>query len=299
MPTLETLRTLIDRHCPEGRHDPAVPRLHLVRASTATMPMRTVYEPLMCVVAQGGKRVTLGDRRIEYAAGDYVVVSLHLPVSTEINMASAQAPYLAASLSLDRGLLTEVLLSLPDSPPTPAEATGLQVSTADAALLDPVTRLVALLDRPRDIPVLAPLIEREILYRLATGDQGAMLRQIALADSRLSQVGRAISWIRGHFTEPLRVEALARLAGMSPATFHRHFKAATAMSPLQFQKQIRLQEARRLLVVQAGDAAGVGFAVGYESASQFSREYSRLFGAPPARDAAHLRAQGTPAEPPA
>ncbi|SDE19896.1 AraC family transcriptional regulator [Rhodospira trueperi] len=256
--------------------------------------MRTVYEPLFCVVAQGGKRVLLGDRVVEYRAGAFVVVSLDLPVSTEIHDAAPDAPYLSVTMTLDRALLTEMLLALPDPAEGPATAPpGMDVSTVTDDLLDPVVRLIRLLDHPADIPVLAPLVEREILYRLLRGEQGAMLRQIALADSHLARIGRAIAWIRGHYTEPLRIDALAATAGMSPSTFHRHFKAATAMSPLQFHKQIRLQEARRLLVAHQGDASRVGFTVGYESASQFSREYSRLFGAPPARDAALLRAAAT------
>ncbi len=298
MVTLDDLCRLIDRQCGEGRCKTAAPRVYLTRSTGCTAPMRTLYEPLFCVVAQGAKRVMLGDRRIEYGAGSHVVVSLDLPVSTEIHRASPATPYLALSMALDRAILADVLMALPNGPARPAEPAGLQVSPLDAALLDPVIRLLGLLERPEDIPMLAPLIEREILYRLATGDQGAMLRQIVLADSRLSQVSRAIAWIRHHFNEPLRVETLARVAGMSPSTFHRHFKAATAMSPLQFQKQIRLQEARRLLVSQTSDAATVGFQVGYESPSQFSREYSRLFGAPPARDAAGLRAGGPVLDPP-
>jgi transcriptional regulator GlxA family with amidase domain len=161
-------------------------------------------------------------------------------------------------------------------------------------LLDPWLRLMRLLDTPEDMPVLGPMLEREILYRLLQGPQGGVLRQIALADSRLARVRRAIACIRARFDQPLRIEELAGLAGMSPAAFHRHFKAATAMSPLQYQKTLRLQEARRLLIAEP-DAARAGYAVGYESASQFSREYARLFGAPPARDAARLRGEGVTA----
>lgn len=157
-------------------------------------------------------------------------------------------------------------------------------------IIDPVIRLLNLLDHPHDIPVLAPLVEREILYRLLGSEQGAMLRRIALADSSLSRISRAIAWIRSHYTEPLRIDAIARLANMSPSAFHAHFKAATAMTPLQYQKTIRLQQARRLLLLQQSDAAGIGYSVGYASASQFSREYSRMFGFPPGRDLSRLRA---------
>ncbi|HEY2481307.1 MAG TPA: AraC family transcriptional regulator, partial [Caulobacteraceae bacterium] len=169
-----------------------------------------------------------------------------------------------------------------------AQAAAFAVSPVTAQLLDPWLRLLGLLDTPQDIPVLAPLLEREILYRLLQGPQGGVLRQIAKADSRHAQVRKAIGWIRVHYDRPLRVGELAHLAGMSAASFHRHFRSATAMSPLQYQKNLRLQEARKLLMADQ-DAARAGYAVGYESASQFSREYARLFGAPPARDAGRLR----------
>jgi transcriptional regulator GlxA family with amidase domain len=181
---------------------------------------------------------------------------------------------------------------IPDVPgPTVAETAAFGVSPVTLPLLDPWLRLLALLDAPADIPVLAPLFEREILYRLLQGPQGGVLRQIALADGRLSQIRRAIMWIRAHYDEPLRIEALAEIAGMSGASFHRHFRAATAMSPLQYQKHLRLQQARRLLIANQ-DASQAGYAVGYESASQFSREYARAFGASPARDAMRLRTEG-------
>ncbi|MFO1141826.1 MAG: AraC family transcriptional regulator [Amaricoccus sp.] len=172
---------------------------------------------------------------------------------------------------------------------------GIGIAPIGPDLLDPVVRLARLADRPGDAAALAPLAEREVLYRLLSGPQGGMLRQVALADTRLAQVARAIAWIRANYDQPLRIEALAELAAMSPATLHRHFRAVTELSPLQFQKHVRLQEARRRLLANAADARHVGFAVGYDSPSQFSREYARLFGAPPARDAARLRASGAPA----
>ncbi|KAA5604846.1 AraC family transcriptional regulator [Roseospira marina] len=296
--TLDDLLARIDRHCGPGRTDTPVPRVRLMRATKPTVPARTLYEPLLCLVAQGSKRVMIGDQELRYGAGHHVVVSLDLPARTEIDQASRETPYLAMVLTLDRALLADVLLTLPAPPPDVAEAVAFQVCRTEPALLDSAVRLLDLLDHPTDIPALGPLIEREILYRLAAGEQGAMLRQIVTTGSRLAQISRATAWIRAHYSEPLRVNTLARHVGMSPTTFHRHFKAATAMSPLQFQKQIRLQEARRLLAAQAGDAAGIGFQVGYESPSQFSREYSRLFGAPPLRDATFLRAHGFDPDPP-
>jgi AraC-like DNA-binding protein len=169
------------------------------------------------------------------------------------------------------------------------EPLGIGMSEATPELLDPVVRLLRLLDHPKDVAVLGPMIEREILWRLLAGGQGAMVRQIGLADSRLSQISHALRWLREHYAEALRIEDLARLAAMSVSSFHRHFRAVTAMSPLQYQKQLRLQQARARLLAQPQDVASVGYELGYDSPSQFSREYSRLFGAPPARDVARLR----------
>ncbi|MBB5754883.1 AraC family transcriptional regulator [Prosthecomicrobium pneumaticum] len=286
---MDELRSLIARHGPIGRTATAIPGVSLLRAEATTTAAPSVYQPLFCVVAQGAKRLLVGDRVLVYDEAKYIVVSVDMPVSGEIVAASPDAPYLAFSLALDRTALATMLIEMGGAEPEPPAPIGMAVSPVTPDLLDPVKRLMRLLDRPGEIAMLAPLAEREILYRLLTGPQGAMLRQIALADSRLSRVSRAIDWIRRHYDRPLRIEALAEVAGMSHSTFHRHFRAVTAMSPLQFQKHIRLQEARQLLLSRQGDAGAVGFAVGYESASQFSREYARLFGAPPARDAARLR----------
>ena len=256
--------------------------------------MGVVYQPMLYIVAQGAKRTLLGDSIVEYAAGQYLVVSVDLPITGSVIQASPDAPYLALSLQLDPAVLADMLLTLPNTAKGAQDALlpGLAVSPVTPDLLDAAVRLLRLLDRPADIPMLAPLAEREILYRLLTGAQAAMLRQIALAHSRMAQVGRAIGWIRSHFAEPLRIDAVAQRANMSASTFHRHFKAVTAMSPLQYQKQIRLQEARRLLLAGQADAASIGFAVGYESPSQFSREYARMYGQPPLRDAVRLRSLG-------
>jgi transcriptional regulator GlxA family with amidase domain len=200
--------------------------------------------------------------------------------------ASPAEPYIAVAMALDLECLTELLAEMPDQPV--ADTAGFAVSAVTAPLLDAWARLIGLLDTPHDIPVLAPMLEREILYRLLQGPQGGIIRQAARADSRLGQIRQAIGWLRRHYDRPVRIETLAEVAGMSMASFHRHFRAATAMSPLQFQKSLRLQEARRLLIANA-DASRAGYAVGYESASQFRREYARMFGAPPARDAERLR----------
>ena len=289
--SLQELCTLIAQHCHQSRTPTAIPRVGLVRSDTPTLPVGVLYQPMLCIVAQGAKRTLLGATIVGYSAGQYLVVSVDLPITGSVTQASADAPYLALSLELDPAVLADMLLTLPGAAQD-APLPGLAVSPVTPDLLDAAVRLLRLLNRPTDIPMLAPLAEREILYRLLTGAQAPMLRQIALAHSRLAHISRAIGWIRNHFAEPLRIAAVAQRANMSASTFHRHFKAVTAMSPLQYQKQIRLQEARRLLLAGQADAASIGFAVGYESPSQFSREYARMFGQPPVRDAVRLRALG-------
>lgn len=284
MESLNSLGTLIARHCPDGRRDTAIPRVALVNSPRVSTPVPMVYEPRLSLVAQGAKRVELGERSLEYDAGRFLLVSIDVPVCSAVSQASAEKPFLAFSLKLDPATLAGMLLEFPPpTKPQPPEA-GLSTHPLTAELIAPVVRLLSLLDTPSDIAALAPLIEREILYRLIRGAQGERLRQIAQANSRLNQIGRAIAWIRDHYAQPLRIDALAAIAAMSPSSLHRHFKAVTALSPLQYQKRIRLLEARRLLLARQSDAASISFAVGYESPSQFSREYHRLFGAPPIQD---------------
>ncbi|WP_342629267.1 AraC family transcriptional regulator [Nguyenibacter vanlangensis] len=288
-PSIEYLRRRITAHCLNSRTETAVPGLSLMRADAPTMPVQSVHQPTFCLIAQGSKQVVLGQRLFAYDARHYLITTVELPITGGVTQASADRPYLALTLALDPTRIAALLLDSPDALRDPGTMPGLAVSTVTDALLDPVARLVGLLDRPDDIPVLAPLIEREILYRLLQGEQGATLRQAARADSRLSQVSRAIAWIRDHYAEPFSIGDLAAETGMSPSSFHRHFKAVTMMSPLQFRTRIRLQAARHMLLADGQDAAGVGFVVGYDSPSQFSREYRRMFGIPPARDAARLR----------
>jgi AraC-like DNA-binding protein len=290
MEMLDELRQLIERHCAAARWPTTIPGVTLMRANAPTVPVGSLCQPLLCIIAQGRKRVLLGEKLFEYDSAKYLIASVDLPITGVVCEASAKTPYLALSFVLDPAVLAAMLLDMPQSADGGKPFPGLAVSPMTPDLLDPVLRLLRLLDRPADAKMLAPLAEREILYRLLLGPQGPMLRQIALADSRLSQIARAIGWIKQNYEQPLRIEALATIAHMSPSSLHRHFKQVTAMSPLQFQKRIRLQEARRRVLGHEGDAASVGFAVGYESPSQFSREYSRLFGAPPGRDATRLRA---------
>ena len=282
---MSELCALITRHCHREMTTTAFPRLILSRARITTELTAAMYHPLLCVVARGRKRVYLGDEEFHYDPDCYLIASLDLPVSGQV----IEAPCLGLTLAIDPATLAALVLELP---PAAAERTALKamaVNPLEADLLDPLLRLLRLLDRPEDVAALAPLIEREILYRLLRGPHGETLRQMALPSSQLSQVSRAIDLIRRRYEQTIWIEELARTAGMSATSFHRHFRAATAMSPLQFQKRIRLQEARRRLLAQKVDAARVGFDVGYESASQFSREYRRLFGAPPGRDTARVR----------
>ena len=270
-----------------------IPGLHVAAASVTTEPINHVYEPVFGLVAQGAKSIVLGDKVFDYGAGQYLVVSVDLPITGHINVASEREPFLCMGLTLRPATIATLLLETAASDRSAVDTPGMGVSKAPGELLDAVVRLLRLLDHPRDAPVLAPLIEREILWRLLRGEQGAMLRQIGFADSRLSQISHAIRWIRANYAEMLRIEDLAQMAAMSVSSFHRHFRAVTSMSPIQYQKQIRLQEARVLLLAQSEDVATVGFAVGYDSPSQFSREYHRVYGAPPGRDAARLRSVPT------
>ena len=293
---LAEIRRLITTH---ARPDmgTSIDGLLLSKVDSAA-PGHSLTEPLLVVLAQGGKLLMLGDRAHEYRAGQYLLVTATLPVTGHFIGASARTPALGMGLVLRPAAIAALLLAAParqwsrGAADLPAIATG----TAGPELLDAVSRLLRLLDYPADATVLAPLIEQEILWRLLTGPNGDMLRQIGLADSGLAHVSRAIGWIRDNFAEPFRVGDLARLAGMSPSAFHRHFRAITTMSPLQFQKHLRLQEARSLLVARPGDVAGVGHLVGYDSPAQFNREYRRQFGAPPGQDAARLRADADPIE---
>lgn len=272
----------------DGLHETAIPRLHLIRSSTPTAPLHVVHEPAVCFVVQGAKKAIMGDQVIRYGGGCFLVVSVDVPVVGQIITASEEEPYLCLRLGLDAPLLAGLMLEAgvkADGGAVPA----LSVGETPADLLDALCRLVRLLESPADIPLLAPLVEREILYRLLKGEQGERLAQIGSGESRLNQVNRAISWLKTNYDQPFRMETLAREARMSPSALHQHFKAVTAMSPLQYQKQLRLQEARRLIVSHAADAATAGHRVGYDSPSQFSREYARLFGEPPMRDAQRLR----------
>jgi len=260
------------------------------RCSAPTQPNHTAQWPCFALLAQGEKILTLGDEDYRYGVGDYLVTSVDLPVVSRVTVASPEAPSLGIGMAIDGVRLTELLRRV--AVPVPPASTGgdalrgVSINKASPELLDAVTRLLRLLDRPHEIPALAPLIEEEILYRLLSGPEGGRLLAMASADSRSHRVGKAVDWLRRHFAEPLRIEDLASHVGMSESSLHHNFKAVTALTPMQYQKQLRLHEARRLMVVERIGVATAGHRVGYQSPSQFSREYARLYGQPPARDLA-------------
>jgi AraC-like DNA-binding protein len=286
---LDELRTLIARHARPDLSTP-IEGVLLSRVDRPSKPAVSMTGTVVALVAQGAKRLALGDRVYDYGAGQYVVASIDMPIIGQFTEASPAEPALGFGLVLKPAAVAELLLQDNDQPrgPVPA-APAIAVSDAGDELIDAVIRLLRLLDTPRDRDVLAPLVIREILWRVITGDQGGTVRQLGLADSGLTQIARAVRWIRENYGRPFRVQDLADASGMSVSAFHRNFQAVTTMSPISFQKQIRLQEARLLLAAGPADVARVGHRVGYDSPSQFSREYRRQFGAPPGQDAARLR----------
>jgi AraC-like DNA-binding protein len=267
MSTIADLAALVARSISRtGMVSTLIDRLSLFRADEPTVPLPAVYDASLCIIAQGAKRVSLGGESLLYDAAHYLLVSVDLPLVGHVIQADRDAPYLCCKIDIDQVVLADLILA--------------------------ACRLMRLLNRPDSIAALAPLIEREILYRLLKGPHGPALRYMAVADSHLNQVGRAIATIRTGFDRPLRIEDIATAAGMSPSSLHEHFKAVTRMTPLEYQKQLRLQEARRLMLSGGTTATSAGFAVGYGNPSQFNREYARLFGAPPRRDIEQLRRSG-------
>jgi len=279
----------------DGRHETAISQLRLYRFSQPTEPTHMLQEPAVYVVVQGRKQVTIGDETYFYDPSQYLAVSVELPAVANVLEASPDKPYLCLTLTVDpRDLAALIVETQQQAPRDDHDGRALYVSALRAPLLDGFLRLVRLLDAPTDIPVLAPLILREIEYRLLQTEQFGRLAQMAIGDGRLRRVSGAIAWIKEHFAEPLEIDALAKRVNMSPSALHSHFKAVAAVSPIQYQKRLRLQEARRLLMSGATSAEAVAYEVGYASASQFSREYGRLFGQPPRRDSERMRdaAQG-------
>ena len=295
MSGLDALQQLVSRHAHNSHGPSAIEGLTISATDAPTSPRPGVAEPSLGLVIQGRKRTASGDRVFDYAAGEFLIAQLDLPVTGQVTEASADCPFLGVGIRIEPPEIAAMLLEAAAPGDTPVRAPGMEVARAGAPLLDALSHLVGLLDHPRDVPVLAPLYRREVLWRLLTGPQGAVVREIGLADGNLACITRTVRWIRDHHDDPLRIGQLASLAGMSESTFHRHFRAVTRMTPIQYQKAVRLQEARLALVSGGRDVAEVAHAVGYDSASQFSREYRRLFGAPPGRDAQRIRAaEGVP-----
>ncbi len=273
----------------DGDHMTQIAGLSLHRHGGDAPVNCSAYRPSLAIIVQGAKRVVLGEETLIYGASDYLLTSIDLPVLSQVCQASADEPYLSMAFTLDPGKIQALLASLSQLPAPAASVRGMSVSKITVELEDAALRLLRLLERPDDIPALLPLIEQEILYRLLTGPHGHRLRQMATTDSQPHQVGRAVAWLKEHYSRPLRIDDLANRVSMSVSSLHHHFKAITAMSPLQYQKQLRLQEARRLMLEESLDAGDAGHQVGYESQSQFSREYARHFGEPPMRDIGRVR----------
>ncbi|UQD53522.1 AraC family transcriptional regulator [Bacillus methanolicus] len=282
---------LIERHTGrDGSHATAIPSLFFSRYSNVTGPNYGVHKPSLCIVVQGMKEVLLGQERFRYGPADYLVASVNLPITGQVTEASSEVPYLALKLEFTPSQILEVLRDSQIEVDQKENAKrGMYVSQIELPLLDAVSRLVHLLDNPKDIPVLAPLVTKEIIYRVLQGQHGVALGQIAIKGSSAYQISDVIEYIIKNYDRSFKIEELAEIANMSVSSLHRHFKEVTAMSPIRFQKQLRLQEARRILLSESTDAADVAFRVGYESPSQFSREYSRMFGLPPKEDIKRLR----------
>lgn len=280
------LRAAIARHLPHDGERVVSASVSLGRTGRPTKPMYVLYEPSFVVVAQGEKEVLLGADTYSYDETAYFFSSVALPITGRVVRASRGAPYLSVRIALTPELVAPLVAELPPPPPSRggSPSKGLDVRPLDGALLDAVVRLVRLADTPEHAAVLGPLALREVVYRLYVGGQAERLRHVATAGGRARGITAAVAWLREHYRRPMRVEALGKLAALSPSALHRHFRAVTGMSPLQYQKTLRLEEAKRLMLVDAVDAAAAGFRVGYNDASQFTREYRRHFGAPPRRD---------------
>lgn len=288
---LETLGKSIARLTDKGDQPiTAIPGLSLYRREEPSQPTSILYEPRICLIAQGAKRVLLGDDTYVYDQHHYLITSVDLPTVVQVINASREKPYLGLVMKLDQREISQLMVDSNLPAPRPQlTSRGMGTGEVTLPLLTVFQRLIDLLAELQDIPILAPIIKREIFYRLLVGEQGARLRQMASAGSQSQQIARAIYWLKDNFSQSLRIEDLATQVNMSASTFHHHFRAVTAMSPLQYQKWLRLNEARRLMLSENQDATTAAFQVGYESPSQFSREYNRLFGAPPLRDITNLR----------
>ncbi|WP_421506289.1 AraC family transcriptional regulator N-terminal domain-containing protein [Erwinia rhapontici] len=277
------------RHAPPGLTNTRIPRVDICVGQGSTDKTPCLYRSMICFILQGSKHVAINDNLLSYDSEQYLISALDLPLIGQIFDDEGGQPYVAISLVLDPAILAELAAAIPPVREREQKGVGIMINPMTASLRDTLLRLLSLLDNPDDIPVLGPMLERELLYRLLQGPQGRLLRQIAQPEGALSSIRRAVAWIRDNYNTRLRIEALCDVSGMSRASLHRHFLSMTGLSPIQYQKQLRLQEARQLLLAGEHRASDVAFAVGYESASQFSREYLRQFGAPPVRNVREIR----------
>ncbi len=284
---LDELRNLASK-AENRRTETGIPRVAMVQGEIPEHQLAAVYEPMVNLILTGSKTMTLGERTFHYDPATYFVISVDLPAVGAVHPAEDGRPYLAISLTLDPVVVANLLADLPKPAGGALYAAGFSVAPTTEDLLDAWVRMLRLMERPDEVPALAPAYEREILFRVLQGPLGWMLRDIALPETALSRVGIAIRCIRENFANPLRVDDLADMAALSVSAFHRHFKAVTALSPIQYQKRVRLLHARSMLLAGEGNATSVAFSIGYESANQFSREYARLFGRPPLKDIANL-----------
>ncbi|NYH12281.1 AraC family transcriptional regulator [Pseudomonas moraviensis] len=284
---LTELRALA-QHAENRRTETGIPRVAMVQGEIPEHMLAAVYEPMINLILQGSKCMTIADRTLHYDPATYFVMSIDLPAVGQVHPSADGEPYLAISLTLDPVVLTTLLADLPKPLGQHEQDSGFSVAAVTPELMDAWVRMLRLMGRPEEIAALASVYEREILYRVLQGPHGWMLRDIAAPDSAMARVNLAIQHIRQDFAEPIRVDALAQLASMSVSAFHRHFKAVTALSPLQYQKRVRLLQARKLMVANARSVTRAAFEVGYESATQFSRDYARVFGLPPSRDAVRI-----------
>ncbi|AXO15959.1 AraC family transcriptional regulator [Thalassospira indica] len=294
MDSYQKLCGLIDKYCEaDGAVRTAVEPVWMFRSTGPTLKVPTIYKPCLCLIISGAKEVTLGDELYRYEPGQLLAASVDLPLVGHVTLAAEDAPYRSLSLDLDAKILGELVANMDIKMGADGESTrGLFVEKTTESLTDAVLRVVELLDRPDDVPVMLPLLMREVHYRLLCTAKGAAIAGLAIGGSNMQRISAALQLIKDNFDKPLKVEDLANRANMSPSSFHHHFKQVTAMSPLQYQKRLRLTTARQIMLAEMKDAASAAYAVGYESASQFSREYARMFGAPPIRDVMAILGQG-------
>ncbi len=286
---LQAVRQYVETYAdPAGLAQTPIPGLTTIRSATPSGLVHAISQPLVCLVLQGSKQVAMGTQSFSFGAGDSLLITADVPTVSQITCASADAPYLSLVLELDPAVIADLAMQMKEEA-TVIDGTPVRVEPTDAEVADAALRLMRLLDRPASIPVLHAQLVRELHYWLLEGKHGASIRRLGWPDGHAQRVGRAVALLRAEFARPLSVDQLAATAGMSPSSFHQHFRAVTSLSPMQFQKQLRLIEARRLMMSEGRTASSAAFAVGYESVPQFTREYGRMFGLPPRKDMEAVR----------